>query len=125
MNEKLEFTHKYYNKYDTMRINIENGSLKLKEEDFRIINEIEKTDYDYRKAVVQLEQPDLCKLMNKWEAQINKHLKGNKIPPITILYGNKIYSKTYLDNPSNVSIIKIGSIWVNAEKKPFPQLWLE
>ena len=47
MNEKLEFTHKYYNKYDTIRINIENGSLKLKEEDFRIINEIEKTDYDY------------------------------------------------------------------------------
>ena len=125
MNEKLEFTHKYYNKYDTIRINIENGSLKLKEEDFRIINEIEKTDYDYRKAVVQLEQTDLCKLMNKWEAQINKNLKGNKIPPITILYGNKIYSKTYLDNSSNVSIIKIGSIWVNAEKKPFPQLWLE
>ena len=125
MNEKLEFTHKYYNKYDTIRINIEHGSLKLKEEDFRIINEIEKTDYDYRKAVVQLEQPDLCKLMKKWETQINKHLKGNKIPPITILYGNKIYSKTYLDNPSNVSIIKIGSIWVNAEKKPFPQLWLE
>ena len=125
MNEKLEFTHKYYNKYDTIRINIENGSLKLKEEDFRIINEIEKTDYDYRKAVVQLEQLDLCKLMNKWETQINKHLKGNKIPPKTILYGNKIYSKTYLDNPSNVSIIKIGSIWINAEKKPFPQLWLE
>ena len=125
MNEKLEFTHKYYNKYDTIRINIENGSSKLKEEDFRIINEIEKTDYDYRKAVVQLEQPDLCKLMNKWETQINKHLKGNKIPPITILYGNKIYSKTYLDNPSNVSIIKIGSIWINAEKKPFPQLRLE
>ena len=125
MNEKLEFTHKYYNKYNTIRINIENGSLKLKEEDFRIINEIEKTDYDYRKAVVQLEQPDLCKLMNKWETQINKHLKGNKIPPITILYGNKIYSKTYLDNLSNVSIIEIGSIWINAEKKPFPQLWLE
>ena len=125
MNEKLEFIHKYYNKYDTIRINIENGSLKLKEEDFRIINEIEKTDYDYRKAVVQLEPPDLCNLMNKWEAQINEHLKGKKIPPITILYGNKIYSKTYLDNQSNVSIIKIGSIWVNAEKKPFPQLWLE
>ena len=125
MNEKLEFTHKYYNKDDTIRINIENGSLKLKEEDFRIINEIEKTDYDYRKAVVQLEQPDLCKLMNKWETQINKHLKGSKIPPITILYGNKIYSKTYSDNPSNVSIIKIGSTRINAEKKPFPQLWLE
>ena len=125
MNEKLEFTHKYYNKYNTIRINTENGSLKLKEGDFRIINEIEKTNYDYRKAVVELEQPDLCKLINKWETQINKHLKGNKIPPITILYGNKIYSKTYLDNPTNVSIIKIGSIWINAEKKPFPQLWLE
>ena len=119
MNEKLEFTRKYYNKYNTIRINIENGSLELKEEDFRIINEIEKTDYDYRKAVVELEKPDLCKLMNKWETQIYKHLKGNKIPPITILYGNKIYSKTYLDNPTNV----IGSIWINAEKKPFPQLW--
>ena len=125
MNEKLEFTHKYYNKYNTIRINIENGSLKLKEEDFRIINEIEETDYDYRKAVVDLEQPDLCKLMYKWETQINKHLKNNKIPPITILYRNKIYSKTYLDNPTNGSIIKIGSIWINAEKKPFPQLWLE
>ena len=125
MDEKLEFTHKYYNKYNTIRINIENGSLKLKEEDFRIINEIEETDYDYRKAVVELEQPDLCKLINKWETQINKHLKGNKIPPITILYGNKICSKTYLDKPTNVSIIKIGSIWINAEKKPFRQLWLE
>ena len=123
MNEILQFTHKYYNKYNTIRINIENGSLKLKEEDFK--NIIEKTDYDYRKAVVELEQRDLCKLMNKWETQINKHLKGNKIPTITILYGNKIYSKTYLDNPTNVSIIKIGSIWINAEKKPFPQLWLE
>ena len=125
MNEKLEFTHKYYNKYNTIRIDIENGSLKLKEEDFRIINEIEKTNYNYRKAVVELVQPDLCKLIKKWETQINKHLKGNKIPPITILYSNKIYSKTYLDNPTNVSIIKIGSIWINAEKKPFPQLWLE
>ena len=124
MNEKLEFTHKYYNKYNTIRINIENGSLKLKEEDFRIINQL-KTNYDYRKAVVELVQPDLCKLINKWETQMNKHLKGNKIPPITILYGNKIYSKTHLDNPTNVSIIKIGSIWINAEKKPFPQLWLE
>ena len=122
MNEKLEFTHKYYNKYNTFRINIENGSLKLKEEDFRIINEIKETDYDYRKAVIELEQPDLCKLMNKRETQINKHLKGNKIPPITILYGNKIYSKTYLDNPTYVSIIKIKSVWINAEKKPFPQL---
>ena len=63
--------------------------------------------------------------MEKWEDQINKYLVDQSIPPITILYENRIYCKTYLDNPTNVSIIKIGSIWINDENKPFPQLWLE
>ena len=58
MNEKLEFYHVSYEKYNTSRIIMLNGSLKLKEENFRIINKIEETDYDYRKAVVELEQFD-------------------------------------------------------------------
>ena len=40
-----------------------------------------------------------------WEAQINEYLKGEGIPPIKILYGNKIYTKTAIHNPSDASII--------------------
>ena len=69
-----------------------------------------KQNIFYRKAVVQLDQPDLCDLMNVWEAQINEYLKGEGIPPTEILYGNKIYSKTIIHNPTNASIIKIKSV---------------
>ena len=31
--------------------------------------------------------------MKLWEKQINGYLKGEGIPPITIVYGNKIYPK--------------------------------
>ena len=86
---------------------------------------IDETKYDYRKAVVQLDQPDLCNLMKLWETLINGYLKGEGIPPITIVYGNKIYLKTMIHNPTNVSIIKIKSVWINDENKPFLQLWLK
>ena len=124
MSKKLEFTHKDYVKYGSMRIYIENATLELKKENFRIVNEFEKTDFDYKKAVVELE-PDLCNLMNKIEAQINKHLKGdNKIPPITIIYRNRVYCKTNLDNLSDISKITVDNIWVNQKKKGYPQIWL-
>ena len=123
MSKKLEFTHKDYVKYDSMRIYIENATLELKKEDYTIINEFEKTDFDYKKAVVEL-QPDLCKLMNKIEEQINKHLKINKIPPITILYRNKVYCETNFDNQSDISKITVVNIWVSKEKKCYPQIWL-
>ena len=124
MSKKLEFTHKEYVKYGSMRIYIENATLELKKENFRIINEFEKTDFDYKKAVVEL-QPDLCNLMNRIEAQINKHLKGNNmVKPITIMYRNKVYCKTKLDNPSEISKITIANIWVNKEKSSYPQIWL-
>ena len=52
MNEKLGFNHIFYNKWNNSNIIIaKNGFLKLKEEDFRIINKVEETDYYYRKAV--------------------------------------------------------------------------
>ena len=63
--------------------------------------------------------------MKVWEVQINDYLKGEGIPPIKILYGNKIYPKTIIHNPTDASIIKIKSVWVNNENKPFLQLWLE
>ena len=36
--------------------------------------------------------------MTLWETQTNGYLKGEGIPPITILYGNKIYPKTITHN---------------------------
>ena len=124
MSKKLEFTHKDYEKYGSMRIYIENAILELKKEKFRIVNEFEKTLFDYKKAVVELE-PDLCNLMNKIEAQINKYLKNNnEIPRITTIYHNRVYCKTNLDNPSEISKITVSSIWVSKEKKVFPQIWL-
>ena len=104
----LKFNRVYYEKYNNSKINIGNGILVLKER-YEILK-IDKTKYFYRKAVVQLDQPDLCDLMNVWEAQINEYLKGEGIPPIKILYGNKIYSKTIIHNPTDASIIKIKSV---------------
>ena len=63
--------------------------------------------------------------MKNWEEQINEYLKGEGKPPITILYGNKIYPKTKIHNPTTASTIKIDSVWINAENKPFLQLWLK
>ena len=123
MNEILKFDCVYYEKYNTCRINIENGILVLKEH--CEILKIDGTKYSYRKAVVQLGQSDLCNLMKLWETQLNGYLKGEGIPPITILYGNKIYPKTIIHNPTNASIIKIKSVWINDENKPFLQLWFE
>ena len=41
------------------------------------------------------------------ERQINGYLKGEGIPPITIVYGNKVYPKTIINNPTNVLLLKL------------------
>ena len=123
MNEILKFDRVYYEKYNTSRINIENGNSVLKEH-CKVLK-IDKTKYGYQKAVVQLDQSDLYNLMKLWETQINGYLKGEGIPPITILYGNMIYPKTIIHNTTNASIIKIKSVFINKEGKPFLQLWIE
>ena len=123
---KLKFNRVYYERYNTSRINIlENGILVQKEvKEHCEILKIDETKYSYRKAVVQLVQPDLCNLMEVWETQINEYLKGEGISPITIVYGNKIYPKTKIRIPNDASIIKIKSVWINDEGKPFLQLLL-
>ena len=62
-------------------------------------------------------------IMEFWETKINEYLKGECIPPIKIVYGNKIYPKTVIHNPTEASTIKIKSVWVNDENKHFPQPW--
>ena len=123
MSETLKFNRVYYKKHNTSKIRIKNGILVLNE-DCDVVK-IGKTNYDYRKAVVELDNQDLYDLMSGWEDQINKYLKDQGVTGITILYDNRIYPKTYLDNPSNASAIKIKGVWINDENKSFLQLWLE
>ena len=123
MSETLKFNRVYYKKHNTSKIEIKNGILVLNE-DCDIVK-IDKTDYDYRKAVVELDDQDLYDLMSGWEDRINKYLEDQGVTPVTILYDNRIYPKTYLDNPSNASVIKIKGVWINDENKSFLQLWLE
>ena len=123
MSETLKFNRVYYKKHNTSKIKIKNGILVLNE-DCDIVK-IDKTEFDYQKAVVELHDQDLYDLMSGWENQINKYLEDQKVTPITILYDNKVYPKTCLDNPSNASVIKIKGVWINDENKPFLQLWLE
>ena len=123
MNETLKFNRVYYKKHNVSKIKIKNGILVLNE-DCDIVK-IDKTDYDYRKAVIELDDQDLYDLMSRWEDRINKYLEDQGVTPITILYDNRIYPKTYLDNPSHASVIKIKGVWINEQNKPFLQLWLE
>ena len=123
MSEALKFNRVYYKKHNTSKIKIKNGTLDLNE-DCDIIK-IDKTKYDHQKAFVELDNQDLYDLISGWEDQINKYLKDQGVTSITILYDNRIFPKTYLDNPSNASVIKIKGVWINDENKPFLQLWLE
>ena len=119
----LKFTRQDYVKYNSMRIYIDNAKLKLEKEDFRIINEFEETDYGYKKAVVELES-NLCKIMCNIQQQINDYLKHNKLSLQTLIYKDKVYCKTKLDDKNYVNEIVVDNIWVNKEKKLFPQIWL-
>ena len=121
---ELKFSRINNDKYNTVSINIEHAFLTLR--DCEILK-IEKTKWHYRKTVIQLNQPDLCETIKLWETQINDYLKSEGIGSITILYNKKIYPKTllYVIKKGKVNYIKLKSIWVNENNKPFPQLWLE
>ena len=123
MGETLKFNRVYFKKNNTRKIKIKNGTLVLNE-DCEIVK-IDKTEYDYQKAVVELDDQALYDLMSKWEDRVNKYLEEQELTSVTILYDNKVYPKTYLDNPSNASVIKFKGVWINNENKPFLQLWLE
>ena len=122
---ELRFSRNNNKKYDTISITIEKGLLMLKEN--YLILKIDKTKWNYKKAVIQLDDPNLLERIKQWETQINDYLKRKCIEPVTFLYGNKIYPKTLLNNTKktkNDNYIKLKGIWVNNENKPFLQYWL-
>ena len=122
---EIKFERKDNTKYNTISISIEFASLTLKEG--YMIHKIEKTKWNYRKTIIQLDNPKLREKVENWEKQINEYLKNEGIEPVKILYGNKIYPKTllYAVKKNNNNYIKIKGVWVNEQNKPFIQLWLE
>ena len=122
---EIKFKRKDNAKYNTISISIEFASLTLKEG--YMIHIIEKTKWNYRKTIIQLDSPKLRERVENWEKQINEYLKNEGIEPVKILYGNKIYPKTllYAVKKNNNNYIKVKGVWVNEQNKPFIQLWLE
>ena len=78
---ELKFSRNNNEKYNTISITIENGFLTLKE-NYEILK-VEKTKWNYKKAVIQLNNPDLRERIEQWETQINDYLKSECIEPVT------------------------------------------
>ena len=107
---ELKFSRKNNEKYNTISISIEGGFLTLKE-NYEILK-IDKTKWNYKKAVIQLNHPDLCERIKQWETRINDYLKSECVGPVNFLYGNKIYPKTLLNNTKRPKIIIILNLKV-------------
>lgn len=117
----MEFIRKDYAKYNTTSFIIKNAVFSLK--DCEIL-EVKDTQHDYQKAVVKISKKMVDK-MNDIEKDINDYLSDEGIDKITLVYGNKIYAKKETTIPKeDLDCIKIKSVFVNNERKPFLQLWL-
>ena len=122
---ELKFTREDNKQYNTININIENALIQIKEEDYNIIN-IEKTKFGYKRVTIEINNQNLKEKLKSWETEINEYLKSEVgTGPITILYSNKIYIKLsfLLGQKKKEHHIKVSSIWVNGQNKPFIQLW--
>ena len=122
---ELKFTRVNNEEYNTVSINIENAFIEIKKEDYHIL-ERSKTKFGYIKANIQIINDDLKNKLKSWETEINKYLKNEVgTGSVTILYGNMIYPKTLglIGQEKEEHHIKIKSVWINENNKPFVQLW--
>ena len=121
----LKFTRVNNEEYNTVSINIENAIMEIVEDDYYIFD-IYNTKFGYRKANIKINNDDLINKLKSWEEEINEYLKNEVgTGPVTILYGNRIYPKvsTLIDQKKKEHHIKIKSVWINENNKPFVQLY--
>ena len=122
---ELKFNRVNNEEYKTMSINIENAIIDIKDEDYQIIDRT-KTKFGYTKANIRIINDDLKNKLKIWEVQINEYLKNEVgTEAITLLYGNRIYPKVsdLVGKEKEEHHIKVKSIWINENNKPFVQLW--
>ena len=111
--------------YKTKSVYVENAIIDIKKEDYKIINRT-NTKFGYVKANIITFNDDLKNKLKIWEEQINEYLKNEVgTGAITILYGKRIYTKvsTLTEQEKEEHHIKIKSIWINENNKPFVQLY--
>ena len=111
--------------YKTKSVYVENAIIDIKKEDYKIINRT-NTKFGYVKANIIIFNDDLKNKLKIWEEQINEYLKNEVgTGAITILYGNRIYPQvsTLVGQEKEEHHIKIKSIWINENNKPFVQLY--
>ena len=111
--------------YKTKSVFVENAIIDIKEEDYKIIDRT-KTKFGYEKANIKIFNDDLKNKLKIWEEQINEYLKNEVgVKAITILYGNRIYPKVsgLIGQDKEEIQLKIKSIWINENNKPFVQLY--
>ena len=122
---ELKFTRVNNEEYNTVSINIENAIIEIVEEDYQIMDR-SKTKFGYNKANLKINNDDLINKLKSWETEINEYLKNEVgTGSVTILYGNRIYPKVsdLLGQKKEENHIKIKSVWINENNKPFVQLW--
>ena len=111
--------------YKTKSVFVENAIIDIKEEDYIIIDRT-KTKFGYEKANIKIFNDELKNKLKIWEEQINEYLKNEVgTGAITILYGNRIYPKVsgLIEQDKEEIQLKIKSIWINENNKPFIQLY--
>ena len=124
---ELKFTRVNNEKCNTTTINIENAFIEIAKDDYNISN-MGKTKFGYTKANIQIFNVELKNKLKSWETEINEYLKNEVgTRPVTILYGNMIYPKVsgLMWQKKEERYIKIKSVWINENNKPFVQLWYE
>ena len=123
---ELKFSRVNNEEYNTVSINIENAIIDIKDEDYQIMDRT-KTKFGYIKANIKILNDDLKDKLKLWEVQINDYLKCEVgTGAVTVLYGNRIYPKVsgLIGQKKEEHHIKIKSIWINENNKPFVQLYL-
>ena len=122
---ELKFSRVNNEEYNTVSVNIENAIIDIKEEDYLIMDR-SKTKYGYTKANIRILNDDLKDKLKLWEVQINDYLKCEVgAEAVTVLYGNRIYPKVsdLVGQKKEEHHIKIKSVWINENNKPFVQLY--
>ena len=111
--------------HNTKSVYVEGAIIDIKEEDY-IITDRTKTKYGYTKATISILKDDLKDQLKIWEVQINEYLKNEMgAGAITILYANRIFPKVtgLIGQDREERQLKIKSIWINENNKPFVQLY--
>ena len=122
---ELKLTRVNNEEYNTVSINIENAIIEIKTEDYHILDR-SKTKFGYTNANIEIINDDLKDKLKTWEIQINDYLKCEVgTGAVTILYGNRIYPKVsgLIGQEKEERHIKIKSVWINENNKPFVQLY--